>query len=83
MCLREAEKVPLLETVSATLTCTFSDAALVYAKLTALPQVQVIQQDFTASGSKLMISVEQTAADTVANLVSDLTSGRSSLAWDA
>jgi uncharacterized YigZ family protein len=83
MCLREAEKVPLLDTVSATITCTFSDAALVYARLNALSQVQMLQQDFIADGSKLMISVEQTAADTIASLVSDLTSGRSSVTWEA
>lgn len=83
MCLREAEKAPLLETVSATLTCTFGDAALVHARLSALPQVQVLDQAFTATGTTLSIAVEQTCADQVAGLVADLTSGRSSVTWDA
>ena len=81
ICLREAETAPFVETVSGTFTCTFSDAPLLHARLSALPQVQALNQAFTEDGAQITILVEKGAATLISDLVSDLTSGRSLVAW--
>lgn len=81
LCVREAEKMPLVRTVSGIFTCTFSEAALVRARLTVLAQVQTFQQTFTSEGAQIDLSVEQTATDAIATLVADLTSGRVLVSW--
>jgi uncharacterized YigZ family protein len=83
MCLREAEKVPFVETLSGQFACTFSDAALVHARLSAVSAVQAIKQEFTADGTQFTIAAEKASVDALASLVSDLTSGRSIVVWDA
>lgn len=79
MCLREAEKVPLVDTVTATVTCTFGDLALLQARLEALPGVQARVQSFIDTGAELIISAPKKDADTVAGMVADLTSGRATV----
>ncbi|GHD07738.1 IMPACT family protein [Tianweitania populi] len=81
ICLREAETVPFVETVSGTFTCMFSDAPLLHARLSALPQVQALNQAFAEDGARMAISVEKGAVGLISDLVSDLTSGRSLVAW--
>ncbi|WP_312795371.1 YigZ family protein [Tianweitania sp.] len=81
ICLREAETAPFIETVIGTFACTFSDAPLLHARLSALPQVQALNQAFTEDGAQMAISVEKGAAGLVSDLVSDLTSGRPLVAW--
>ncbi|MBS9720255.1 YigZ family protein [Tianweitania sp. BSSL-BM11] len=81
MCLRDAETIPFVETVSGTVVCNFSDAALVHARLSALAQVQTLDQTFLAEGVQMVLSVEKDAAATITRLVSDLTSGRAHIAW--
>lgn len=76
MCLREAEKVRLVDTVAATVTCTFSDLALLQARLEAMPGAKVSVQSFTDTGAELTVSVPKAYADAVAGMVADLTSGR-------
>lgn len=75
-CLREAEKLPLIETVSVAITCGFGDLALVNARLGALPGVTISDQTFTDAGAVLSVAVPKTEAEDVARLVTDLTSGR-------
>lgn len=82
MCLREAEKIALVETVSGTIACTFSDLALVQARLGAFPGVQVRDQAFTSTGAMLSLSAPAMEADSIARLVTDLTSGRAVPKWD-
>lgn len=82
LCLREAEKVVLIEAVSGTVACGFSDLTLVQARLGALPGVQVGIQTFTDSGAILAVSVPKSDADGVDRLLTDLTSGRSAIRWD-
>jgi uncharacterized YigZ family protein len=82
-CLREAAKLPLIETVSAAITCGFGDLALVGARLGALPGVTISDQTFTDAGAVLSVSVPKAEADDVARLVTDLTSGRAVIDWSA
>ncbi|MGN6304727.1 MAG: IMPACT family protein [Mesorhizobium sp.] len=79
MCLREAEKLPLVDTVAATVTCAFGDLALLQARLEALPGAQVRVQSFTDTGAELILSVPKEDADMVAGMVADLTSGRAAI----
>lgn len=82
-CLREAAKTQLIETVSAAITCGFSDLALVGARLGALPGVTISDQTFTDAGAVLSVSVPKDEADDVTRLVTDLTSGRAVIDWNA
>ena len=81
LCLSEAEKIALVETVSGIVACTFSDLALVQARLGAFPGVQVRDQAFTSSGAVLSVSVPAMEADRIARLITDLTSGRVVPRW--
>ena len=76
MCLREAEKVPLVDTVAATITCAFGDLALLQARLEALPGAQIRVQSFTDVGAELIVSLPESQADGLARMVADVTSGR-------
>lgn len=82
-CLREAEKVPLVETVSVAIACGFGDLALVGARLGALPGVTISEQTFTDAGAVLSVSVPKAEAEDLARLVTDLTSGRAVIDWNA
>lgn len=76
MCLREAEKIPLVDTIAATVRCGFSDLALVQARLEAFPGAQLRNQAFTDTGAELSVLVPKDEADSMARMVADLTSGR-------
>ncbi|WP_428032986.1 IMPACT family protein [Ancylobacter sp.] len=82
LCLREAEKAALIETVSGTVACGFGDLALVQARLGALPDVQVAVQAFTDSGALLSVSAPKSQSGSVERLLADLTSARSLIRWD-
>lgn len=79
LCLRAAETVALIETVSGTVTCTFTDLALVQARLGSLQDTKIQDQIFTATGAILSLSVAKDQVATVERLITDLTSGRSGL----
>ena len=81
LCLREAEKEALVETVSGTVTCGFSDLALVQARLGALSSVQASVQAFTEGGAILSVLAPKSEASVVERLLADLTSGRSMIGW--
>ncbi|GHC73683.1 IMPACT family protein [Limoniibacter endophyticus] len=83
LCLREAERIPLVESTAATLDCIFSDLALLQAKLSALPHVAIEAQTFTATGAILYMRIHTAMIETVAALINDMTSGRSQLRCDA
>lgn len=76
LCLREAETVALIETISGTVTCAFNDLALVLARLGSIPNVDIRDQTFTGTGAVLSMSVPVTEAGSVTRLITDLTSGR-------
>ncbi|MDQ0512643.1 IMPACT family protein [Ancylobacter amanitiformis] len=81
LCLRDAEKAALIATVSGTVTCGFSDLALVQVRLGALPGVQVGVHAFTDSGAILSMTAPKSDAGGVERLLTDLTSGRSTMRW--
>jgi uncharacterized YigZ family protein len=81
LCLREAEKEVLVETVSGTVTCGFSDLALVQARLGALSGVEAGVQAFTEAGAILSVLAPKSEARGVERLLTDLTSGRSVIGW--
>ncbi|BCB17786.1 YigZ family protein [Bosea sp. ANAM02] len=81
-CLREAAKLPLIETVPAAITCGFGDLALVGARLGALPGMTISGQAFTDAGAVLSVSVPKDQADAMARLITDLTSGRALIDWN-
>jgi len=82
-CLRAGTLVPLVATTEARLTLGFSDLALVKARLAALPGASITSEQFTSNGAELIIRLPQPDIETAAALVSDLTSGRSRLLWEA
>src|SRR5690606_870518 len=65
LCLRNADKAPLIDTIPAMLTCLFGDLALLQARLGALWGVQLHHPAFTASGAQLALAVPRRDADEV------------------
>jgi len=82
LCLREAVKVELVETATASIVCPFSDLTRVQARLGGLAGVQMREQAFTNTGAVLTISAPKTEIDSVTRLLTDLTSGRALIRWD-
>jgi len=82
LCLREAVKVELVETATASIACAFSDLTRVQARLGGLAGVQMREQAFTNTGAVLTISAPKTEIDCVTRLVTDLTSVRALIRWD-
>ena len=82
LCLREAEKVALIQSVSGTVTCGLSDLALVHARLGALAGVLVEAQSFTDSGAQLSVSASTSVAASVDRLLSDLTRRPPLIRWN-
>ncbi|KKC37859.1 hypothetical protein WH87_09275 [Devosia epidermidihirudinis] len=76
LCLRSAERIALLDTVPATVSCLFGDLALLQARLTALVGVQMQSPAFTETGADLILAIPRGDAEAVAQMVTDLTSGR-------
>ena len=81
LCLREADKEVLVETVSGTLGCGFGDLALVQARLGGLSGVQADVQSFTDAGAILSVSAPKSEAGGLERMLADLTSGRSAITW--
>ncbi|MGI6856406.1 IMPACT family protein [Mesorhizobium sp. 1B3] len=82
LCLRAAEKVPIVDKVEVTVTCPFGDLAIVQARLAALPTVQLLDQSFTATGAELRVAVHKAEMPEVEQLVADITSGRAGFSPD-
>lgn len=78
-CLRAAEKLELVTTVEGSVACSFSDLALVKARLTAWPGLTIAREDFSATGADLAVSLPEADAEAVARMVTDLTSGRTTV----
>lgn len=76
--LRLAEKREIIPMVTGDCAVSFSDLALVKARLSAIPHL-VLAESFTAEGVDLTVTLRQGDEEQAARLVQDLTSGRSSL----
>jgi len=79
LCLRAAEKVEYVAEIEASMQCAFSDLALVKARLAARPGLRIAGETFGGEGASLSLVFRQTDAEAVARMVSDITSGRSTL----
>lgn len=80
--LRSAQTLPLIETVAARLECGFGELTLLQSRLGAVAGVELAAPLFHAQGVTLAITLPKTTADTLARMVTDLTSGRSTLKFD-
>lgn len=78
--LRAAEKREIIPMVTGDCAVSFSDLALIKARLGAIPHLSVTET-FTADGVNLAITLRQGDEDQAARLVRDLTSGRSNLTF--
>lgn len=78
--LRAAEKREIIPMVTGDCAVSFSDLALIKARLGAIPHLS-ITETFTADGVNLAITLRQGDEDQAARLVRDLTSGRSNLTF--
>jgi uncharacterized YigZ family protein len=78
LCLRAAEKIELVETLRATITCAFTDLALIKARLTARG-VMIASESFTDTGAVLTICMRQDVADEMTALVADISRGKAIL----
>ena len=81
-CLRGAEKVEMKPSVEGRLHLDFSDLALVKAKLGAIGDLQILEENFGPTGADLVVRIGEADLDMVRRLVGDLTSGRSNVALD-
>ena len=75
-CLRAAEKVPLVRTVTVGFDCGFSDLALVQSRLGGRDGVRIDEQTFTETGARLHVRMPEDVADALTATLIDLTSGR-------
>ena len=80
-CLREAEKLQCLDLAPARIACEFGDLAILTARLTAIPGLETIGQEFTARGAVIQVAIPVVARAGAERLVADVTSGRSILTW--
>lgn len=80
-CLRAANKVPLIVTVEATISCGFADLAVVQARLPALPGVRIMAENFNATGAELRVALPEVEAYSIVQVITDLTSGRASFVF--
>lgn len=76
VCLRDAAKVPIVVTIETTIKCGFSDLAVVQARLSALPSVRILAEDFIATGADITVAIPAVEATSITKMITDLTSGR-------
>lgn len=82
LCLREAEKVPIIHRTTLTFRVGFSDLALVKARLSAIPNALINAENFTETGADLTCAIPEKDAETVAHMLIDITAGRTQLLKD-
>jgi uncharacterized YigZ family protein len=79
-CLRAASLVEIVAAQEATIVATFSDLALVKARLAGLRDVQIQSETFTETGAIIKATLPEAIAQQVAQLLTDVTSGRAQIA---
>lgn len=75
-CLREAAKIEIIPRIEGEIVAGFSDLALLKARLGALPDLIVVDEEFTATGAVLTVVLPEATAAQANRLVTDITSGR-------
>ncbi|WP_262271782.1 IMPACT family protein [Microvirga yunnanensis] len=81
-CLRTGKLVEILAVREVTITVTFSDLALVTARLASSAGVQIRQERFTETGATLTVDFPEASALQIARMIIDITSGRASVVLD-
>lgn len=81
-CLRQAEKTEVIPLVGFALACDFSDHALLKARLSAIDHVTIARENFIASGVEIFGNAPIAVRDELAQLVSDITRGKSIVKFD-
>jgi uncharacterized YigZ family protein len=74
-CLQQAERLPLINRVSLTFDCTFSELALVRLRLSELNGL-IENEHFTATGVEMAIALSPQQIDTFQRQLSDISRGR-------
>jgi uncharacterized YigZ family protein len=81
-CLRAAALVEVKPSVPGIASVEFSDLARVKARLQSVADLTITEEQFTATGADLVLSVPEAKVETVSRLIADLTSGRAQLLTD-
>ncbi|MBB5702878.1 putative YigZ family protein [Ochrobactrum daejeonense] len=81
-CLRLAEKTEIIPMIGFALACDFSDHALLKARLNAVENLAIAQENFTGTGVEIAGVMPIAVQEDVARLVTDLTRGKSVIAFD-
>lgn len=79
LCLQDAAKVRIVPAEEITMGVSFSDLALLKARLLAYPDVHLTDESFTHTGAVLTLSLPQADLEDIFAMVRDLTSGRVSI----
>jgi len=78
-CLRAATLVEIVAVQEATIFISFSDAALVKARLVAIPGVHLRHEGFTDMGMTITADLPEAAAPDIVRMITDVTGGRASI----
>ncbi|SCZ07326.1 IMPACT family protein [Microvirga guangxiensis] len=78
-CLRTATLIEIVAVQDATIVTSFSDLALVKARLGNIAGVQISSESFTETGSIIKASLPESAAQQIVQMLTDMTSGRVSI----
>lgn len=76
MCLRTADKLPIVLRLEAVIRCPFSDFSLVKSRLLGWSDVRIDHEAFAGHGVELTLALPQADAAAILAMVVDLTSGR-------
>lgn len=75
-CLRSAGKIEIIPRIEGKIVAGFSDLALLKARLCALSDIIILNEEFTATGAVMTIAVPEAIAQQANRLVTDVTGGR-------
>ncbi|ASV84250.1 hypothetical protein CES85_5042 [Ochrobactrum quorumnocens] len=82
MCLRQAEKTEVIPVIGFALACDFSDHSLLKARLTAVEHVTIANENFTGTGVEMTGTMPLIVHGELAQLVTDLTRGKTVIKFD-
>lgn len=75
-CLKAAVKIEIIQRIEGEIVAGFSDLAVLKARLGALPDLILVNEEFTAAGAVLTVALPEATAAQANRLVTDVTSGR-------
>ena len=81
-CLRAGKLVEIVAVCEATIAVTFSDLALVKARLASIAGVRIRQERFTEAGATLTVDLPEAYVQHTVRMIMDITGGRASVVMD-